>query len=310
MGPGGWGGAGLGYGGFGGFGMGPGGWGGFGGGGGGNGPGGRGGRGQMDPEMAERFAAMGEAMNELQQGSEAALAKILEKGQYTRLKQVQLQIAGTPALLQPEMIEKLLLSEEQVEQIRELINEGRQAMRENGRAYGEMMRDAFPAPADNGQNANNAPNGQNGQNGGNNGRGGGRRGPNMRDPAVQAAMKTYMDKPETKAKIEQMKAQNDKLQNQLVSAVNRALSKRQLAAYKKMLGPVFDMAKLTVRRGRRPGLATVVRTRRTPRRRPPRRRRRTMSEAPTAKPAAKAKSSTSTAKAKRKSLREQRGLDE
>jgi hypothetical protein len=334
MGPGGWGGAGLGYAGFGGFGMGPGGWGGFGVGAGGNGPGGngpggngpgggRGNRGQQDPEMAQRFAAMREAMDQLQQGSEQALAKILDKGQYSRLKQIQLQMEGMPALLQPDMIEKLSLNEDQVAQIQELLNEGRQASRQNQRAYFDMMRTAFPDQGNNGQNGQNGGpggggfggGGQNGGPGGpggpggNNGRGRRPPGPNFRDPAVQEAMQTFMEKPETKATIAQIKTQNDKLQNQLVAAVYRALTKRQVTAFKKMLGAPFETAKLTGGLGQGPGgrnggtnqanssqaasksaaSASGV------------------GEAATAKPAAKAKSSST---AKRKSLRELRGLDQ
>ena len=120
---------GYGLGGYGGYGLGGYGWsgaGGFGPGGPG-GRGGRGGRGQMDPEMAERFATMQEAETALDQEAEQALAKILDRGQYGRLKQVQLQVEGVAALLRPDMIEKLSLEEEQVQQIQELVAQGFQA---------------------------------------------------------------------------------------------------------------------------------------------------------------------------------------
>ena len=261
--------------------------------------------------MAERFAQMREAMNELQTGSEQALAKILDRGQYSRIKQIQLQMEGIPALLRPDMAEKLSISEEQAEEIQGLLREGRQSARENGRAYFEIMREAVPDQGNNAQNANNPQNGQNGQNAGNNGRGG-RNGPNMRDPAVQAAVKSFMDKPATKAKLEEMKSQNDKLQNQLVASVNRILSRRQATAYKKMLGPAFDMAKLAGGPGQAPGnrngrgnqanaSSTAAKAQASD-----------DDEAPAAKPAAKAaaKAKSSTTTTKRKSLRELRGLDQ
>ncbi len=191
-----------------------------------NGGGGQGNARGPDPAMAERFAAMREAQMELDQGIEEALASILDRGQYRRLKQIQLQAEGIGALLQPEMIEKLNLEEDQVEQIRELFDQGRQVQRENGRAMSDMMRTAFPNPGNNGPNPG----------------GGGPGGPNFRDPAFQDAMKTFMEKPEVKAKMDQMQAQNAKVQDQLAAAVNRVLSKRQAAAYKKMLGAPFDIA--------------------------------------------------------------------
>ncbi len=42
------------------------------------------------------------------------------------------------------MVEKLNLDEEQVAQIRELLGEGFQAQRENGRARFDLMKEAFP----------------------------------------------------------------------------------------------------------------------------------------------------------------------
>ena len=105
-----------------------------------------------------------------------------------------------------------------------------------------------------------------------------------------------------------MKAANDKLQNQLVAAVNRVMSKRQVAAYRKMLGAPFEIAKLMGGPGQGPGNPNG--------RANPANASQTASKAQasddaaaaTAKPAAKAKSSTTTTK--RKSLRELRGLDQ
>ena len=65
----------------------------------------------------------------LDQDIEKALASILDRGQYGRLKQVQLQVEGINALMRPDMIEKLNLDEFQVEQIRELLDQSRQAQR-------------------------------------------------------------------------------------------------------------------------------------------------------------------------------------
>ena len=142
-------------------------------------------------------------------------------------------MTGIGVVLRPDMVQKLNLNEDQMMQIQQILNTGRQASRQNQRAYGELMRSAFPTPANNNQNGA----------GGNSGRGRGR--PNFRDPAVQEAMKTFMEKPETKAKLDQMKTQNEKIQDQIVSSVYRVLTKRQASGLKKLFGPPFDMSKLS-----------------------------------------------------------------
>ena len=98
------------------------------------------------------LAAMREAQMELDQGIEEALASILDRGQYRRLEQIQLQAKGIGACCNPTMIEKLNLEEDQVEQIRELFDQGRQVQRENGRAMSDMMRTAFSNPGVDGPN--------------------------------------------------------------------------------------------------------------------------------------------------------------
>jgi hypothetical protein len=165
------------------------------------------------------------------------------------------------------------------------------------------MRSAFPPPnpAVDGQNGNNPQNGQNGGNGqnGNNGR----RGPNFRDPAFRDAMQKFMERPETKAKMEEIRTQNDKILGQVTAEVNRVLGRRSALAYKKMLGAPFDLTRLTGgpgqgnRNGNTANAASKVQASGAD-----------AKDAATAKPAPKTNSS-STSKAKRKSLRELRGLE-
>ena len=250
---------------------------------------------------------MREAQNELQQGAEMTLTKILDRGQYGRLKQIKLQMDGLGALTQPEMVEKLTLSDEQVAEIRELLNEGRQAQRENGRIFGEVMKNA-PRPPSVAQNGQNGQNGQNANNGG-----GGRPRPNFRDPAYQDAMQKFREQPEVKAKMDQMRVQGEKIQKQLTLEVNRALGKRPAALYKRMLGAPFDMALL---RGGPPGGGPGNRNGNQANTTKTAKAQTSGSDddeedgaAATAKPAPKA-SRPATAKPKRKSLRELRGLDQ
>jgi hypothetical protein len=259
---------------------------------GGNGGGGPGGQGNARAELAARFAAMGEARMVLDQDIEKALASILDRGQYGRLKQIQLQVEGISALLRPDTIEKLNLDEFQVEQIRELVDQSNQAQRKNGQAMMEMMRTALPNPAKNGPNPGM---------------------PDMRDPAVQEAMKAYMAKPEVRAKMTEMHAQSTKMQSQLLAVVmSRVFGKRQLATYKKMVGAPLDLSRTRGGQGQRPG------------NRPPGENQSDRADAAgkaeasdsdddvpaTSKPAPKSKGTDAKATAKPKSLRELRGGDD
>jgi hypothetical protein len=291
------------------------------GGGGGQFRGGRG-RGQMDPEMAARFEQSQQAMATLDQDTDKAVARILDRGQFSRVKQIQLQLQGHRVLLQPDMIEKLTLGEDQVVELRQLLNQSNQAEGETRRARMEMMREGLPSLfANNGQNGGGqnagAQNGggqnagaQNGggQNGGRGGGRGGRGGPNFRDPAVQEAMQKFMEQPDVKAKMEQFQAQTTKIQNQLTAAVFRVLGRRAATAYKKMLGAPFDLTKIRGGPGNSNGNTNQTNASETTTK--AQASENEDEEAAPAKPApaAKAKSTPTPAKAKRKSLRELRGL--
>ena len=246
-------------------------------------------------ERAQRFAAMREAQMVLDQDVEQALASILDRGQYRRLKQIQLQVEGISALTRPDMIEDLNLHDDQVEEIRELRDQSVQVQRESGRVMFDMMRTAFPKPANNGPNP------------------GGPVAPNFRDPATQEAMRAFMAKPEVRAKMREMHDQNTKIQGDVLAvAVNRVLGRRQAAAYKKMLGAPLDLSQPRGGPGRGPG------------NRPPGENQSGRAnaadrakasdsdddEAAMSKAASKSKGTDANAKAKRKTLRQQRGLDD
>ena len=212
------------------------------------GQGGRGNRGpggQQDPERAQQFAMMREAMNELTQNAEASLGKILDKSQAVRLKQIQLQLQGPGVIMREDMMEKLGIDESQIQMLEEVRSEHRDAQRENRRARGDIMKAVFakanPNP-NNGENGNDAANGGNGGNNGNgNGRNGGRGNRGRPDPE---AMKKVMEDPQVQAQMEQMRTQDDKLENQFSLAIAKVLTPRQRALYKKMLGPPFDRSKM------------------------------------------------------------------
>src|SRR5262249_18505344 len=151
------------------------------------GPGGRGNRFQFTPEQQEAMNEMQVARRQLQQSAEQSLAKIIGPAAFTRLKQISYQQQGPGMLTQPEWVEKFNLDADQVEQLNQLLREGRQAQGQAMRERMDLMKSAFP----------NQPNG--------NGRGGrgGRGGINFGDPGVQEFMKEFMEKPEVKAKMEE-----------------------------------------------------------------------------------------------------------
>ena len=111
--------------------------------------------------------------------AESSLAKILDKSQVIRLKQIQLQLQGPGVVLREDMMEKLGIDESQVQMLQEIRSDHRDAQRENGRARRDIMQAVFAKATpsqNNGQNADDAANSGNGGNNANgNGRNGGRR---------------------------------------------------------------------------------------------------------------------------------------
>jgi hypothetical protein len=234
---------------------------------GGNGGGGGGGRGNRgnrnqngqqipeDPEVAQQRAEqrqmMRDAMTELRQSAETSLARILDKGQVTRLKQIQLQLEGPGVVLREDMMEKLGIDEAQVAMMQEIMTENRTLQRETRRSRGDIMKTAFAQinrnQGNNGQAAGNDANDGNGRAGANNGNGnngrngGGRGGRGNFDPE---AMRKVMEEPQIKAQMDQIQSQEQKLSTQLAAAVNKTLTPRQRTLFKKMLGPPFDRSQM------------------------------------------------------------------
>ncbi len=203
-----------------------------------------------DPEVAaqraeQRAAARShgsgaEAMNELRLTAETSLGRVLDKVQVTRLKQIDLQRQGPDVVFREDMIEKLGIDESQIEMLNEVRGGRREAQQETRKARGEMMRAVFqsinPTQGNNGQNDAIGGNGGNGQNGNRRNRG--------FDPAQREAFQKYMERPEIKAQSDQLKSQEDKLQSQYAAAINKVLTPRQRAIFKRMLGLPFDLSKL------------------------------------------------------------------
>jgi hypothetical protein len=196
--------------------------------------GGRGNRPQFTEEQQEQMQMFRASEQEITQNTESALAKILDKTQVARVKQIQLQLDGPSALLREDMVEKLNMTDEQQEQIRELRNEQRQASREVQKSRGQFFAKLMPPPD------NNAADGGNAQNGNQRRGGGGGRG-NFNPEA----MKKAMEDPENQKQMEQFREDSSKIDEQFSATVyNKVLYPRQRTIYKKMLGAPFDRSKM------------------------------------------------------------------
>jgi len=220
--------------------------------------------------QAQGWEMMRTAMERLQNESERELGRALDKNQAKRLKEIQLQVEGPFAVLRPEITEKLELGEEQVAQIHEIQNESNQARRQamaagrnvfagfrknqQGNNNQAAANPADPnAPAGQAQNGNNGNGNGNGNGRGRNGRGGnanGRGGPGGGGPGGRGnfdpeAMRKYMEQPEVKSQMEQMRKQQDQIRDQSYAQVYKVLDRRQSSAFKKMLGKPFDVDSIT-----------------------------------------------------------------
>ena len=220
--------------------------------------------------QAQGFQLMREAMQEVQQESEGNLAKVLDKNQVKRLKEIQLQVEGPAAVIREDVAEKLEITEEQHSDIQAILTEANTARRQIMQKNFQLVRSLMPnqpadgnPPAADGQPDANAPaaaaagGAQGGQAGqpeqagqpGQGGRGGsgGRGGANgqNRGGFNREAMQKAMEQPEVKAKVDEAREEAQKEQAQLrereYAMVYKAMDRRQVAVFKKMLGKPFDV---------------------------------------------------------------------
>ena len=214
--------------------------------------------------QAQGWQMMREAMQELQQESEGNLAKVLDKNQVKRLKEIQLQVEGPAAVIREDVAEKLEINEEQHAEIQTILNEANTARRQIMQKNFQLIRSLMPnqpaggnpptadgqpdpnaaADADAAATAGGAQGGQAGQpgQGGRGGRGG-RGGANGQNrPRVDPeAMQKIMEQPEVKAKMEETRKEQQQLRDREYAMVYKAMDRRQVSVFKKMLGKPFDV---------------------------------------------------------------------
>jgi len=222
------------------------------------------GRQAADAVQAQGWQMMREAMQELQQESEGNLAKVLDKNQVKRLKEIQLQVEGPAAVIREDVAEKLEINEEQHAEIQTILNEANTARRQIMQKNYQLIRSLMPnqpaggnpptadgqpdpnaaADADAAATAGGAQGGEAGQpgQGGRGGRGG-RGGANGQNrPRVDPeAMQKIMEQPEAKAKMEETRKEQQQLRDREYAMVYKAMDRRQVSVFKKMLGKPFDV---------------------------------------------------------------------
>ena len=216
---------------------------------------------------------MREAMQQLQQETDSELARVLDKSQFKRLHEIQLQAEGPSAVLREDVAEKLEINEEQHAEIQGILSEANAARRQIMTKNFQFMRSLMPAPAGGTPPAQGGPaaTAAGGQNGGQNGQAGagagcgrrarrtrgheGARGGHGAGRAGQAGqnrprfdpaeMQKIMEKPEVKAKMEEARKEQQQLRDKEYAMVYKAMDRRQVSAFKKMLGKPFDVDSLT-----------------------------------------------------------------
>ncbi|MGC8638778.1 MAG: hypothetical protein ACP5XB_02735, partial [Isosphaeraceae bacterium] len=244
---------------------------------------------------------MRQAMQQMQQAADNELARILDKNQMRRLREIQLQQEGPRAVLREDVAQKLEINQEQAAEIQQALSQAGQERGQLMRQNFQYMRSLMPNPP--GGNAQGGPGGQAnpfarggrggqgaqaqggfGGQGGNGGQGGqagqGRFGGQggfggQAAPGNQAgqggqtgqggqagqaaaaaaaaraarrdAMQKIMEKPEVKAKMQEFQDAQAELRQKEYAMVFKAMDRRQVSAFKKMLGKPFDVDSL--RRG-------------------------------------------------------------
>jgi len=176
---------------------------------------------------------MREAMQQLQHESEGELARVLDRNQVKRLKEIQLQVEGPAAVIREDVAEKLEITEDQHAEIQDIVNEAKATRRQLMAKGWEMMRSLMPPPPGGG----NQP-GQGGL-GGPGGQGG--RGGQNRPQFDPEAFQKLMEKPEVKAKIDEAQKEQKQHREREYAMVYKAMDSRQRSAFKKMLGKPFDV---------------------------------------------------------------------
>lgn len=205
---------------------------------------------EMQQQQQERMVQMQgreqmrQALDGIQRQSDQALAKILEKEQMTRLREIQLQMEGPFAILSNnQLAQTLSVTPQQFAEIRDVQTQDRQRqgqLMQQSRAIFEAARNAAQPDAGAQAAAGAQPGAQAGAQAG--ARPGGQPGAPQggRGNFDREAFREMMQKPEVQAQLEQLQQRRDGLRQQAYAGVFKALDRGQASKYRKMLGEPFD----------------------------------------------------------------------
>jgi hypothetical protein len=183
-----------------------------------------------------------ETMTTLVREGESGLAKILDKKQSARLSQIALQMEGISALGRQEVADAVYLSDDQVEAIREILQETK------NNQMGLMMRQALtmrrprsgpaaPQPADQNPRAAKAGDPQAAEAKGQ---------PAARDDEdpEAAAKRRAADREKRMGELSKFREGFDRIQDENNAKILRLLTRKQRDRFNKLLGEPFDASKL------------------------------------------------------------------
>jgi hypothetical protein len=188
------------------------------------------------PQGLDR-AALTEMIVALRAENEAALSRVLEPAQRTRLAQIALRLEGPLAVARPEVADEINLSPDQREAIQEIL--GRYSEAES-RLWGPYL----AGVQTDGDRASDAP--------------GGLARPDPKAtasgvPGCRDAGRTNPHVPAEESPHDRLSRESAALRGEAVRQVGRVLTRKQKAAFDRLLGAPFDLAELQAGgRGPRP----------------------------------------------------------
>jgi Spy/CpxP family protein refolding chaperone len=167
-------------------------------------------QGQTKPQGRLAPAALSEWITSVRMEQEAAIARILNPQQKTRLDQIALQIEGPVCLARPEIAERVGLGPEQLELVQEIVAQMRTAQDQQWNSRLESINTAGPAA-----------------------------------PALPKAdspgSKDTTQPPDPVEKAHQEQVQ---IQDQAVRQIAKVLTRRQRGALNRLMGKPFDLTRL------------------------------------------------------------------
>ncbi|WP_165221184.1 hypothetical protein [Aquisphaera insulae] len=173
---------------------------------------------------SQSWMMMRQAMRRMEEASDQQVARVLDRNQMKRIREIQLQVNGAASVLRDDVAEKIELAPEQAGEIQQTLQESSRLKRDVAMRTSQALRGLTPQAAGQGDR-------------------GGRRGNNGQPAAApdDATLKKALEKPDVKAKVEEAKKANVQVRDREYTQVFKAMDRRQVSTFRKMLGQPFDV---------------------------------------------------------------------